>query len=207
MALNKSQLVQTLDINWMFKPVLVACEESQAVTEQLRMKGVFAFSNDILANSGPYPEWHIQCGTETLMDIDWHAIIAFPPCTHLASSGARWWPEKQADGRQQEAIDFFMMLANHKAEYIAIENPVGIMSRAWRKPDQYIQPWQHGHGETKKTGLWLKGLPKIVPTNVVDGREQRIWKMPPSEDRAKLRSKTYTGIARAMADQWSDYLK
>lgn len=130
-------------------------------------------------------------------------IIAFPPCTHLAVSGARYFEEKRRDGRQQTAVNFFMKFANADCEKIAIENPVGVMSTYYRKPDQIIQPWQFGHGETKKTCLWLKGLPMLMPTKIVDGREQRIWKMPPSEDRAKLRSKTFPGIAKAMADQWA----
>lgn len=130
-------------------------------------------------------------------------IIAFPPCTHLAISGARWFPEKRADGRQQAAIKFFMSITNANCEKIAIENPIGIMSSEWRKPDQIIQPWQFGHGETKATCLWLKGLPALKPTNIVPGREQRIWKMPLGKNRAKLRSKTYQGIALAMSEQWS----
>lgn len=123
-------------------------------------------------------------------------------CTDLAVRGARWFAEKRADGRQQRSIEFFMKFTECKCERVAIENPVGIMSTIWRKPDQIIQPWQFGHGETKKTCLWLKNLPKLVPTDIVEGREHRIWKMPPSDDRAKLRSKTYPGIARAMAAQW-----
>ena len=132
----------------------------------------------------------------------WDMILAFPPCTHLAVSGARHFAEKRADGRQQAAIDFFMMFANADCPRIAIENPVGIMSTQYRKPDQIIQPWQFGHGETKKTCLWLKGLPPLHPTDIVDGREQRIWRMPPGPERAKMRSKTFPGIARAMAEQW-----
>jgi site-specific DNA-cytosine methylase len=156
--------------------------------------------------SGEHPEWHIQDDVSNLLKLTpnfWDAIIAFPPCTHLAVSGARWFKEKRKDGRQQAAIDFFMQFANHPCKYIAIENPVSIMSTVWRKPDQYIQPWQFGHGEVKKTCLWLKGLPKLQPTNIVKGRKQRIWKMPPSPDRSILRSKTFGGIARAMAEQWS----
>ena len=129
-------------------------------------------------------------------------ILAFPPCTDLAVSGSRWFAEKRADGRQQRSIDFFLRFANANCPRIAIENPVGIMSTVWRKPDQIVQPWMFGHGETKKTCLWLKGLPPLTPTNIVAGREQRVWKMPPSPDRAKLRSKTFPGIAQAMAEQW-----
>jgi len=182
--------------------ILVACEESQAVTIEFRKKGHEAYSCDILPCSGGRPEWHIQDDVKMALCLDWDMIIAFPPCTHLASSGARWFPEKIKDGRQQQAISFFMLLANHPCKKIVIENPIGIMSTKYRKPDQIIQPWQFGHGETKSTCLWLKGLPKLKPTNIVDGRENRIWKMAPSKDRAKLRSKTFPGIAEAMAEQW-----
>lgn len=129
-------------------------------------------------------------------------IIAFPPCTDLAVSGARYFKQKQADGRQQKSIEFFMKFVNAKCKYIAIENPIGIMSTHYRKPDQIVHPWMFGHGETKATCLWLKNLPKLEPTDIVDGREQRIWKMPPSPDRAKKRSKTFPGIAKAMSEQW-----
>lgn len=183
--------------------ILVACEESQAVTIELRRLGHEAYSCDIIPCSGGHPEWHIQQDVIPLLTQKWDMILAFPPCTHLAVSGAKWFAAKRADGRQQNAIDFFMQFANSDCPRIAIENPVGIMSTVWRKPDQIIQPWQFGHGETKKTCLWLKGLPPLVPTNIVDGREQRIWKMPPSEDRAKNRAKTFPGIAKAMAEQWA----
>jgi site-specific DNA-cytosine methylase len=133
----------------------------------------------------------------------WDMIIAFPPCTDLAVSGARHFAEKRADGRQQKSIDFFMAFANAECHRIAIENPIGIMSSEWRKPDQIIQPWQFGHGETKATCLWLKNLPRLEPTNIVEGREQRVWRMPPGPNRAKERSKTFQGIARAMAEQWA----
>jgi site-specific DNA-cytosine methylase len=132
-------------------------------------------------------------------------MIAHPPCTHLAVSGAKHFPEKKADGRQQEAIEFFLELARAPIPRIAIENPVCIISSVWREPDQIIQPWQFGHGETKATCLWLKGLPPLVPTNIVAGREARVWKMPPGPNRWKERSRTYEGIAEAMAAQWSDY--
>lgn len=132
---------------------------------------------------------------------------AFPPCTDLAVSGARWFPEKIVNGSQKRSIDFFMLFADYngwdnKGCKVAIENPIGIMSTKFRKPDQIIQPWQFGHGETKATCLWLKGLPLLTPTDIVEGREQRIWKLPPTADRAKLRSKTFPGIAKAMANQW-----
>lgn len=183
--------------------VLVACEESQVVTTAFRKLGIEAWSCDILPTSGNHPEWHIQADVLPLLSDGWDMIVAFPPCTDLAVSGARWFPEKRANGSQQRSIDFFMAIANAPCERIAIENPIGIMSSQWRKPDQIIQPWQFGHGETKATCLWLKNLPKLKPTCIVDGREQRIWKMPPSADRAKLRSKTYEGIGQAMAWQWS----
>ena len=183
--------------------ILVACEESQAVTIEMRRLGHEAYSCDIEPCSGGHPEWHLQVDALELLKMKWDMILAFPPCTHLAVSSARYFEQKRKDGRQQAAIDFFMRFANADCPKIAIENPVGIMSSVWRKPDQIIQPWQFGHGETKKTCLWLKGIPLLVPTNIVDGREQRIWKMPPSEDRAKNRAKTFPGIARAMAEQWA----
>jgi len=181
--------------------ILCACEESQAVTIELRELGYAAYSCDTEQQSGGHPQWHIQ--DDVLRHLEgWDMIIAFPPCTHLASSGARWFAQKRADGRQQAAIDFFMQLVNAPCPRIAIENPVGIMSSQYRKPDQIIQPWMFGHGETKATCLWLKGLPKLEPTNIVEGREQRIWKMAPGPERAKMRSKTFAGIAQAMAEQW-----
>lgn len=199
--------------------ILVACEESQAVTKELRALGHEAYSCDIEACSGGHPEWHIMAdvlpllngfcffhtmdATEHYIDGKWDMIIAFPPCTDLAVSGARHFAAKRADGRQQAAIKFFMRIVNADCARIAIENPVGIMSTMYRKPDQIIQPWQYGHGETKRTCLWLQGLPPLTPTKIVAGREQRIWKMPPSPNRAKIRSKTYLGIAQAMAEQWA----
>jgi hypothetical protein len=183
--------------------VLVACEESQVVTAAFRKLGIEAWSCDVLPTSGEHPEWHLQQDVIPLLSKQWNMIIAFPPCTDLAVSGARWFAEKRANGSQQRSIEFFMAIANAPCERIAIENPVGIMSSLWRKPDQIIQPWQFGHGETKATCLWLKNLPLLKPTCIVEGREQRVWKMPPSADRAKLRSKTYEGIALAIANQWS----
>jgi len=187
--------------------VLVACEESQAVTIEFRNLGIQAYSCDIEPCSGGCPEWHIQEDVIPLLENPWSAILAFPDCSHLAVSGARWFKEKQADGRQQAGIDFFMRIANVDCPLIAIENPIGIMSTKWRKPNQIIQPWQFGHGETKATCLWLKGLPPLVPTDIVEGREQRVWKMAPGPDRKRLRSKTYKGIAKAMADQWAGIIK
>jgi len=186
--------------------VLLACEESQAVTIEMRKIGIEAFSCDIEPCSGGHPEWHIQGDVIPLLNQDWDMIIAFPPCTHIAVSGAKWFKEKRADGRQQQGINFFMQFANIKCKRVAIENPIGIMSTVWRKPDQIIQPWQFGHGETKATCLWLKNLPLLEPTNIVDGRNHTTWKMPPSEKRAKIRSKTFSGIAKAMAEQWGKEL-
>ena len=180
--------------------VLIACEYSGRVRDAFISKGHEAMSCDILDTEKPGP--HYKGDVRDILGNGWDMLIGFPPCTHLASSGARWFMEKQADGRQQEGIDFFMLLANSGVPKIALENPVGIMSSRYRKPDQIIQPWQFGHGETKSTCLWLTGLPKLVPTNIVEGREPRMWKLPPSKDRAKIRSETYQGIADAMADQW-----
>ena len=171
-----------------------------------REYGVEAFSCDILPCSGSHPEWHLQQDAIPLLSKNWDMIIAFPPCTHLASSGARWFVAKRKDGRQQAAIDFFMAFANAPCSRIAIENPIGIMSTVWRKPDQIVQPWQFGHGETKATCLWLRGLPCLKPTNIVAGREPHVWRMPPSPARARLRGITYSGIAEAMAEQWMQAL-
>lgn len=190
--------------------VLVACEESQAVTIELRKKGIEAFSCDIQPCSGGYPEWHIQGDVLKQLEKQWDAIIAFPPCTHLASSGARWFKEKIADGRQQQGIDFFMKIANADCLKIAIENPIGIMSTKYKKPTQIIQPYMFGHMETKATCLWLKGFKPLQETNNVKEameklpkkEKNRIHYLPPSKDRAKLRSKTFSGIAAAIADQW-----
>lgn len=183
--------------------ILIACEESGAVVSEFRKLGFTnAWSCDLLPTSSEHPEWHIQGDVLALLSQQWDLIIAFPPCTHLAVSGAKHFAAKRADGRQQAAIEFFMEFTRTNCPRVAIENPIGIMSTHYRKHDQIIQPWQFGHGETKATCLWLKGLPLLKPTDVVSGREQRIWKMPPSADRAKLRSKTYHGIAVGMATQW-----
>ena len=183
--------------------ILIACEESQAVCKEFRRLGHEAYSCDIMETSGTNPEWHIKADVLPLLKQNWDMVIAFPPCTHLAVSGARHFKEKIVDGRQQKGIDFFMEFTKlDHIEKVCIENPVSIMSTRYRKPDQIIQPWQFGHGETKKTCLWLKGLPLLKPTNIVSGREQRIWKIPPGKDRSKIRSKTYPGIAKAMAEQW-----
>ena len=198
--------------------VLVACEESQEVCKAFRSRGHEAYSADLQDCSGGHPEWHIKgdvlllvngnCkfvtrgGQHVTVDGRWDLIIAHPPCTDLAGSGARWFPEKQKDFRQQKACVFFMQMMLADCDRIAVENPVGIMSTCYRKPDQIIQPWQFGHGETKATCLWLKNLPLLQPTDIVNEREHKVWRMPPSADRAKLRSKTYTGVAQAMAEQW-----
>lgn len=192
--------------------VLVACEESQAVTIAFRKLGIEAYSCDILPCSGGHPEWHIEGDVlPVLRSQQWDLVIAFPPCTDLAVSGARYFKEKQADGRQPRSIEFFMQFANAPCDRIAIENPIGIMSRLFRKPDQIIQPFQFGHPESKATCLWLKNLPKLVPTKILE-KTGKYWenqtpsgqnKLGPSPDRAKLRSKTYAGIAEAMATQWS----
>lgn len=181
--------------------VLCACEESQEVTKAFREIGYEAYSCDILPCSGGHPAWHILGDVSYYLHDGWDLVIAFPPCTDLAVSGARWFEEKRRDGRQDRAIDFFMLFTELRCKW-AIENPVGIMSTLYRKPDQIIQPWQFGHGETKATCLWLNGLPLLQPTNIVPGREHRIHKLPPSADRGKIRSKTFSGIAKAMAEQW-----
>lgn len=191
--------------------VLVACEESQAVTVELRKVGAEAYSSDILEASGGHPEWHRQGDATELLNEHWDMIIAFPPCNHLAVSGARWFKQKREDGRQQQGIDLFMSFANAKCERIAIENPIGIMSTVYRKPDQIIHPYMFGHTEQKATCLWLKGLPKLEPTDNVYERmkslpktiTQKNYYTAPGKDRARLRSKTYEGIAKAMAYQWT----
>lgn len=225
--------------------ILVACEESQAVTIELRKLGHEAYSCDIEPCSGGHPEWHIfnnvlkiingkrsdisgvsypifktQDGMLHDTPIKWDMIVAFPPCTHLAVSGSRYFKQKQEDGRQQQGIDFFMVFANAKCEKIAIENPIGIMSSKWRKPDQIIQPYQFGHPESKKTCLWLKGLPKLQPTEILELPECGYWQNQTKGHQnkllidgvwigfndprtAKMRSKTYSGIAKAMAEQWA----
>jgi len=202
------------------KRVLIACEESQAVTIEFRKLGFEAFSCDLLPCSGGYPEWHLQKDVTEVLKENWDAIIAFPPCTDLAVSGARHFERKIADGSQQKSIEFFMMFANADCDFIAIENPIGIMSGKYRKPDQIIQPWQFGDKAQKSTCLWLKGLPKLLHTDIVDkgeffefvskkGENKRMpmWyykalkdaKTP--EQRRTLRSKTFLGIAKAMANQ------
>ena len=180
--------------------VLVACEYSGRVRDAFRALGHDAISCDLLPTEVDGP--HYQGDVRDLLSGAWDLLIAHPPCTHLAVSGARHFAAKRADGRQQDALDFVRMLMNAPIPRIAIENPVSVISSEIRRPDQIIQPWQFGHGETKATCLWLKGLPKLAPTQIVDGREARVHRMPPSPDRWKERSRTYQGIAGAMAAQW-----
>lgn len=180
--------------------VLIACEYSGVVRDAFIGGGHEAMSCDLLPTEAPGP--HYQGDVRDVLDFPWDLMIAHPPCTHLSVSGARHFEAKRMDGRQQSAVSFFMSLARGQIPMIAIENPVCIMSSMWRKPDQVIQPWQFGHGETKATCLWLKGLPPLCPTDVVEGRENRIHRMPPSAERWKERSRTFSGIAAAMATQW-----
>jgi len=169
------------------------------VRRAFRALGHDAWSCDLLpAEDGD--SHHYQDDVRTVLPRAWDLLIAHPPCTHLAVSGARWFKEKQTE--QKAALDFVRFLLSADIPCIALENPVSIISTAIRKPDQIIQPWQFGHGETKATCLWLKNLPKLVPTNIVEGREPRIHKMPPGPDRWKERSRTFDGIAQAMAEQW-----
>lgn len=178
--------------------VLIACEYSGRVRDSFLALGHDAVSCDLLPTDSPGP--HYQGDVLEILGNGWDLMIAHPPCTHLAVSGARWFKDKQQE--QAAALAFVQLLMDAPISRIAIENPISIISSRIRKPDQIIQPWQFGHGETKATCLWLKGLPKLIPTNVVEGREARIHKMPPSADRWKKRSETYAGIARAMAEQW-----
>lgn len=182
--------------------VLVACEYSGRVRQAFRDRGHDTWSCDLLpAEDGS--EFHLQVPYETIQmgyGDHWDLMIAHPPCTHLAVSGARWWKDKADE--QAKALEFVKMLMDAPIGRIAIENPISKISTAIRKPDQIIQPWQFGHGETKATCLWLKNLPPLKPTNIVEGREARVHRMPPGPDRWKERSRTYEGIAQAMAEQW-----
>jgi site-specific DNA-cytosine methylase len=178
--------------------VLVACEYSGTVRDAFAAMGHDAMSCDLLPSEKPGK--HHQGDVRDRMYDGWDLMVCHPPCTHLAVSGARWFKDKVRE--QAESLDFVRLLLSAPIPRIALENPVGIISSKIRKPDQIIQPWQHGHGETKATCLWLKGLPKLQPSNIVEGREQRIWKLPPSADRWKQRSRTFPGIAAAMAAQW-----
>lgn len=203
--------------------ILVACEESQAVTKELRRLGHEAYSCDIIECSGGHPEWHLKQDVIPLLKEKWDMILAFPPCTYLTATGNRWFNEERYGNKAKErkkerrkAADFFLAFANADCEKIAIENPIGYMSTAYRKPSQIIHPWMFGDAERKATCLWLKGLPNLEPTNIVEPRVIRYkngkgtdspWHMdtmslPPAE-RAKARSKTFPGIAKAMAEQWA----
>lgn len=210
--------------------ILVACEESQSVCIEFRKKGHEAYSCDIIECSGNFPEWHIKDDVLKHLNNSWDMLIAFPPCTHLAVSGAAWFEQKIKDGRQQQAIDFFMKIINAPINKIAVENPVGIMSKKYRKPDQIIQPYYFGDKFQKTTCLWLKNLPKLFHsantdlfnhkiTHVEKGdffvwkdsktgktKRQPLWfknaRSLNSIERQKVRSKTFPGIAKAMAEQW-----
>ena len=178
--------------------VLIACEYSGAVRDAFRIAGHDAMSCDLLPSE--IPGAHYQGDVRDVLSDGWDLMVAHPPCTHLAVSGARWFHEKQAE--QAEALDFVRLLLEAPIPRIAVENPVSIISTRIRKPDQVIQPWQYGHGETKATCLWLKNLPALKPTQIIDGREARVHRMPPGPNRWKERSRTNAGIAAAMADQW-----
>lgn len=193
--------------------ILLGCEESQAVCIEMRKRGHDAFSCDLLDCAGGHPEWHLKMDVFEAIKLGWDMMICFPPCTYLTVSANKWYKDQplrksgalvgeKRRAARIDAIDFFMRLYNCEIPKIAIENPIGVMSSKFRKPDQVLQPWMFGHGETKATCLWLNGLPKLTVTNIVDGREQRIYRLWKSKDRAKLRSKTYLGIAKAMAEQW-----
>ena len=216
--------------------VLIACEESQRVCIAFRKRGHEAYSCDIQEPSGGHPEWHIlgdalkaiEGGEVATMDGKthdigrWDLLISHPPCTYLTLAGNKWFKHEFADRfpdrqkQRKEAVEFFMAIANADCERIAIENPVGIMSSQWRKPDQYIEPYMFGDPEKKKTGLWLKGLPLLKPTNIVEpviircksGANEPRWHIEtmnlPKEERSRVRSQTFPGIAEAMASQWSD---
>jgi hypothetical protein len=195
--------------------ILVGCEESQAVTKQLRELGHEAYSCDLQECSGGKPEWHLKMDVFQAINLkDWDMGIFFPTCTYLTVSANKWYKDQpprksgtlvgaERRAAREEAIDFFMKLYNCKIPKLAIENPIGVMSSRFRKPDQVVQPWMFGHGETKATCFWLKELPKLTPTDIVEGREQKLHLLPKTPDRAKLRSKTYLGIAKAMANQWT----
>lgn len=195
--------------------VLVACEFSGVVRNAFLAKGHEAWSCDLLECEDDMP-YHIQGDVRNYLagkpmpgNLGWYSepwdlIVAHPPCTHLAVSGARWFKDKAKE--QAEALEFVREILAAPCEHIALENPISIISSKIRKPDQIIQPWWFGHGETKATCLWLKNLPGLIPTNVVDGREARVHKLPPSADRWKERSRTLPGVAKAMAEQWGDYV-
>lgn len=178
--------------------VLIACEYSGRVRDAFLSLGHDSMSCDLLDTEVPGP--HYKGDIRDVLSSSWDLMIAHPPCTHLAVSGARWFKDKQKE--QQDALDFVSFLLNAPINKIALENPISIISSKIRKPDQIIQPWMFGHGETKATCLWLKNLPTLKPSNIVEGREAKVHKMAPSPDRWKERSRTYEGIAKAMAEQW-----
>lgn len=180
--------------------VLVACEYSGRVRDAFRRHGHEAMSCDLLPTETLGP--HYQGPVEDVLNDGWDLMVAHPPCTHLAVSGSRHFPEKVADGRQQEALNFVRLLMNAPVPRWCIENPVSVISSAICPPNQIIQPWEYGHGEVKATCLWLKNLPRLKPSHCVEGREARVHLMPPSPDRWKERSRTYQGVADAMAKQW-----
>jgi len=180
--------------------ILVACEYSGRVRDAFIAAGHEAVSCDLLPTEIDGPHYLGQ--VEDIIGDGWDLMVAHPPCTYLAASGARWWSGRRAE--QEDALAFVRLLLDAPIDRIALENPIGCISTRIRKPEQIIHPWQFGHGEVKATCLWLKGLPPLVPTNVVDGREPRVHRMAPSPDRWKERSRTYTGIAAAMAAQWGE---
>ena len=180
--------------------VLVACEFSGTVRDAFIARGHEAMSCDLLETEAPGP--HYRGDVRDVLDYPWDLMICHPPCTDLSVSGAKHFAAKRMDGRQQASASFALTLAKSDIPRICLENPISVLSSLWRKPDQIIQPWQFGHGETKATCLWLKGLTPLQPTNIVDGREQRVFRLPPSADRWKERSRTFPGIAEAMEDQW-----
>ena len=176
----------------------MACEFSGTVRDAFAKRGHFAMSCDLLPSETH--GLHYQGDVRDILGCPWDLMVCHPPCTHLAVSGARWFKDKRRE--QAEALDFVRLLLDSPINRIALENPVSIISSRIRKPDQIIQPWQFGHGETKATCLWIKNLPPLVPTNIVDGRENRVHRIPPGPDRWKERSRTFSGIADAMAEQW-----
>ena len=180
--------------------VLVACEYSGRVRDAFTRRGHFAMSCDLLPTETP--GFHYEGDVTDILNHGWDLMICHPPCTHLAVSGAAHFQQKKESGLQDQALNFVEKLLYAPIPQICLENPVSIISSEIRKPDQIIQPWQFGHGETKATCLWLKGLPKLKPTHIVSGRESRVHRMAPGPDRWKERSRTYPGIAEAMAEQW-----
>ena len=215
----------------MNKKILIACEESQEVCKAFRNKGFEAYSCDIIECSGGHPEWHMQCDVIPLLKEKWNCIIAFPPCTDLCVSGASWFEQKRQDGRQEKSIEFFCSFLDLDCPHVCIENPIGIISGKYitehfpdladkynlpRKPDQIIQPYQFGHPYTKSTCLWLKNLPPLKPTNILE-RPENGWvnqSFTPSGryggfkrfNGSKMRSRTFRGIALAMAEQWGEII-